>query len=683
MQYNAVDGGWAKHGARCGIGRRVARATPRHSRSRSSARRLFSFLSGGYIFTRSAPLAIVYLLLAAVWVWFLRRRSRPSLLYLAALAVVRAVRRVDGPLGVLVVRPRPELDRLRPRRPLSGGGGGARPHAGPWPPAAHRGLRIPGGRRCRRCIRFSRQGRPRRRDARAHLRAPRQPRGLLERPRPDDGDGAGGRAGACRRPPRSPRLEGAGRRRRGAAVLRLLLHSCLAAASSCSPSSLVLYFAFTTTRLASFASLVAIAAPVAAVLWRLRDLGTLYTRDHGRRLAHASGPHAAALVSGGAAGRRGGAGRDRARAPRRAVAALACASPPEPRSAGAGGRHRRWLVALPESRGGSAWVKDRVQTFIAGTDETDAAEGTGRLISLNTGRPPLWREALEQSRSHRLLRHRRRHVRLHPRPFPRRRGRRQARPQPVVQRAQRAGHGRAWPVRGGHGPVRRRRGAQPLRRPARPRCARSSWRFRRAWWPSSCTSPGTGTGTWRRSAWCSSCSPPPAPRTWRPGRRPAARRGAAAARDAWRRRRMGRETAEAGGDAAGAGPGGGARPRGRLRTVATVALVLLAASWLVPYLSAREESAALAASGDGRHRRRPGPRAPRRAPRPARRGPADHRVAGAAAAGAQRRGVGGTSARRRGCSPTTTRCSTTRACCCCRRSAARRPPSPRCGALWR
>ena len=48
---------------------------------------MFSFLSGGYIFTRTAPLAVVYLLLAAVWVWFLRRSSRPSLLYLVALAV--------------------------------------------------------------------------------------------------------------------------------------------------------------------------------------------------------------------------------------------------------------------------------------------------------------------------------------------------------------------------------------------------------------------------------------------------------------------------------------------------------------------------------------------------------------------------------------------------------------------
>jgi tetratricopeptide (TPR) repeat protein len=35
------------------------------------------------------------------------------------------------------------------------------------------------------------------------------------------------------------------------------------------------------------------------------------------------------------------------------------------------------------------------------------------------------------------------------------------------------------------------------------------------------------------------------------------------------------------------------------RTVATVALVLLAVSWLMPYLAARDASAALAAAGDG------------------------------------------------------------------------------------
>ena len=41
--------------------------------------------------------------------------------------------------------------------------------------------------------------------------------------------------------------------------------------------ALVLYFAFTTTRLASFVTLAAVVAPVALVLWRLRGLGTLFT----------------------------------------------------------------------------------------------------------------------------------------------------------------------------------------------------------------------------------------------------------------------------------------------------------------------------------------------------------------------------------------------------------------------
>ena len=53
----------------------------------AAAAAVFYFLSGGYVLGRSSPVAIVYLLLAAVWVWFLRRRSRPQLLILAGLAV--------------------------------------------------------------------------------------------------------------------------------------------------------------------------------------------------------------------------------------------------------------------------------------------------------------------------------------------------------------------------------------------------------------------------------------------------------------------------------------------------------------------------------------------------------------------------------------------------------------------
>ena len=50
----------------------------------------FSFLSGGYILGRSTPIVVAFLCAAAVWVWFLRRSTRPPLLYLAALGVFGA-----------------------------------------------------------------------------------------------------------------------------------------------------------------------------------------------------------------------------------------------------------------------------------------------------------------------------------------------------------------------------------------------------------------------------------------------------------------------------------------------------------------------------------------------------------------------------------------------------------------
>ena len=167
--------------------------------------------------------------------------------------------------------------------------------------------------------------------------------------------------------------------------------------------ALALYFGFTTTRLASFASLVAIAGPVAAVLWRVRDLGTLFSATTNDALRTLQGHTllrwslAALAVTAGA----------------QIVIAVCQRAVPWPRRArliagvavvvvlvvGIGGGSWRFV----ESRGGTAWVKDRVHTFIAGTDTTDSGEGAGRLVSLNTGRPPLWREALEQSRSARLL----------------------------------------------------------------------------------------------------------------------------------------------------------------------------------------------------------------------------------------------------------------------------------------
>ncbi len=60
----------------------------------------FSFLSGGYVIGRSTPVAVAFLCVAAVWVWFLRRSSRPPLLFLVALAVFAAFTAWSG-LSVL------------------------------------------------------------------------------------------------------------------------------------------------------------------------------------------------------------------------------------------------------------------------------------------------------------------------------------------------------------------------------------------------------------------------------------------------------------------------------------------------------------------------------------------------------------------------------------------------------
>jgi hypothetical protein len=51
---------------------------------------LFSFLSGGYVIGRSTPVAVAFLCAAAAWVWFLRRSSRPSVLFLAAVGAFTA-----------------------------------------------------------------------------------------------------------------------------------------------------------------------------------------------------------------------------------------------------------------------------------------------------------------------------------------------------------------------------------------------------------------------------------------------------------------------------------------------------------------------------------------------------------------------------------------------------------------
>jgi len=362
---------------------------------------MFSFLSGGYIFTRSAPLAVVYLLLAAVWVWFLRRRSRPSLLYLATLAVFGlfvawtglSVSWSFGPdlswiafdLAALYLVVAAVLG-LTPVRGLQlrTAGYGFLAVAVAVGVYAFLGKVIP--EVVTHAHTYARLDSP---VGYWNVLALMMVMGLA----------VALALGGDRTAHPAWRVLAAA----AAVPLSFAFFFTLSRGGWVALAvMLLLYFGFTTTRLASFASLLAIAAPVAAVLWRVRDLGTLFSATTDDALRTLEGHTllrwsvVALLVTAGA----------------QAVIVLVQRAVPWPRwlrvaagaalllvlVAGIGGGSWRFL----ESRGGASWVKDRVQTFISGTDQTGADEGTGRLVSLNTGRPPLWREALEQSRSHRL-----------------------------------------------------------------------------------------------------------------------------------------------------------------------------------------------------------------------------------------------------------------------------------------
>jgi O-Antigen ligase len=361
---------------------------------------LFSFLSGGYIFTRSAPLAIVYLLLAAVWVWFLRREARPSLLYLAALAVFGlfvawtglSVLWSFGPdlswvafdLAALYLVVAAVLG-LTPVRGLQlrTVGYGFLAVAVAVGVYAFLGKVLP--EVVTHAHTYARLDSP---VGYWNVLALMMVMGLAV---------ALALAGDRHSHPAWRVVAAAAAVPIGFTFFFTLSRGGWVALVV----MLVLYFGFTTTRLASFASLVAIAGPMAAVLWRLRDLGTLYSATSDDALRTLQG-HTLLRWSLGAL---------LVTVAAQSVVALAQRGLPWPRwlrvAAGAavllvlvggiGGGSWRFL----ESRGGTAWVKDRVHTFITGTDQAGSDEGAGRLISLNTGRPPLWREALKQSRSNR------------------------------------------------------------------------------------------------------------------------------------------------------------------------------------------------------------------------------------------------------------------------------------------
>jgi Flp pilus assembly protein TadD len=167
--------------------------------------------------------------------------------------------------------------------------------------------------------------------------------------------------------------------------------------------ALVLYFAFTTTRLASLFTLAAVVAPVALVLWRLRGLGTLFTETTDDALRTSQGgvllrwAIAALLVTAGlqlavALLHRG------VRWPRWSAIAAGAVVLAVVVGVAVGGPGR-----YVQTHGGASWVKDKLHALLSDSSADGGGNDAGRLIIVsNNGRVELWREAARQSRYHRL-----------------------------------------------------------------------------------------------------------------------------------------------------------------------------------------------------------------------------------------------------------------------------------------
>ena len=254
----------------------------------------FSFLSGGYILGRSTPIVVAFLCAAAVWVWFLRRSTRPPLLYLAALGVFGAFAVWSG-LSVLWSFG-PDLTwvsfnltafylavaavlGLTSARGLQ-----------LWTVAyGYLGIAAAVG-----VYAFLGKGLPAV-VTHAHTYA-----------RLDSPIGYWNVLAVMMVMGLCVALAIAGDRATGAALRTVAAAAavpmCFAFFFTFSRGgwvalavALALYFGFTTTRLGSFVSLAVVATPVGLVLWRLRDLETLFARTTDDALRTAAGRHPVAL----------------------------------------------------------------------------------------------------------------------------------------------------------------------------------------------------------------------------------------------------------------------------------------------------------------------------------------------------------------------------------------------------
>lgn len=361
----------------------------------------FSFLSGGYVVGRNTPVAVALLCAAAVWTWFLRRSTRPPVVFVVALAVFAAFAVWSGVSVLWSVGP----DLTWVSFNLAAfylavvavlGLTSARALQlwtvayGYLAVAAAIGVYAFLGKGLPAVVTHA--------HTYARLDSPIGYWNVLALMMV---------MGLC------VALAIAGDRRTGAALRTI---AAAAAAPMCFTFfftlsrggwialavALVLYFAFTTTRLASVMTLAIVVAPVAFVLWRLRGLETLFVETTNDALRTSQGgvllrwAIVALLVAAGV----------------QLVVALLHKAVPWPRwltiSAGTivllvvvvvvvGGSGR-----YIQARGGAQWVQDKAHALVTDSESSIGGNGPGRLLTVTTnGRIALWREAARQWRYHR------------------------------------------------------------------------------------------------------------------------------------------------------------------------------------------------------------------------------------------------------------------------------------------
>ncbi len=359
---------------------------------------LFSFLSGGFVLRRSTPVAVALLVAAAVWVWFLRRSTRPSIAFLAGLAAFTAFTVWSGVsllwsygpdltwvafnltafyLAVVAALGFTSARGLQ-LRTVAYGSLVVLTAVGVY---AFLGKGLPDV--VTHAHTYARLDSP---VGYWNVLAVMMVMGLL----------VALAVGGDRATPSWLRMLAAA----AAVPMSLTFFFTFSRGGWLALAvALILYFAFTTTRLGGIVTLAAVVAPVGLVLWRLRDLSTVFAPTTDDALRTLQGHTllrwsvAALVVTAGV----------------QFAAALLQRSVRWPRwstvAAGAVVLAVLSVMVLGgggvflQRHGGAQWVKDKAHAFVTDAENGKGGGGVGRLLSVTSnGRIPLWREAARQSR---------------------------------------------------------------------------------------------------------------------------------------------------------------------------------------------------------------------------------------------------------------------------------------------